>query len=515
MTRAVGSSSASQDVSNKADADASNKSKTDQDATATQTAGDSHCFSGCGGNGQEQNVVQIGKTKQDADADAKAKQNAVNANTPVSILGDKLSGSGSSSADQTAHNKADADASNKSKTDQDATATQTAGDSKCWSGCGGNGQEQNVIQIGKTKQDADADANAKQKALNANVPLLIVGGDPSSGSSSASQDVSNKADADASNRSKTDQDATATQTGRSQSDCWSGCGGNGQEQNVVQIGKTKQHADADAKAKQKALNANVPVDISGKAVERRLQLGRPEGPQQGRCRCIEQEQDRPGCTSDAVGRQLDVWRRLRRSRTGAERAPEVQDPPAWPLQGTGTTGGDQPLDTVLKEQAPAGADRFRSDRRAAAACRSGTSLQPDAPRGTVHRRLEVCSDDDMIETTFDIRFSAGDDDCVIASNVTGETEQQAELVAFAHYVARAISLLGPARAGGVVEELGAAHDEAAAAGPRALGSRRLQSSREIHRRRLGAADLLSPQVEGAVTRPGVCARVAHRARTAS
>src|SRR5439155_801488 len=108
----IGSSSATQDASNKADADASNNSKTDQDAKATQTAGSSECFSGCGGNGQEQNVKQIGETKQDADADATATQNAENANTPVAILGDKLSGSGSSSAVGRASNREDGDATN-------------------------------------------------------------------------------------------------------------------------------------------------------------------------------------------------------------------------------------------------------------------------------------------------------------------------------------------------------------------------------------------------------------------
>jgi hypothetical protein len=256
-----GSSSATQDASNKADADASNKSKTDQSATATQTAGDSWCFSGCGGNGQEQNVAQIGKTKQDADANAIAKQNAVNADTPASILGGGLSGS-DPSADQTASNKADADASNKSKTSQDATATQTGGSSWCWSGCGGNGQEQNVFQLGETKQSADADAKAKQKALNANAPLSIVGGDPSADPSSATQDASNKANADARNKSKTDQSATPTQTA-GDSHCYSGCGANGQEQDVAQIGKTKQRSDSNAKAKQKALNANTPVNVFG------------------------------------------------------------------------------------------------------------------------------------------------------------------------------------------------------------------------------------------------------------
>src|SRR5207237_371196 len=101
-----GSSSAKQDVSNKADADASNKSSTDQDATATRTAGDSMCWSGCGGNGQEQNLIQIGETKQDADADAKAKQNAVNANVPLLVVGGDPS-LGSSSASQDVSNRAD------------------------------------------------------------------------------------------------------------------------------------------------------------------------------------------------------------------------------------------------------------------------------------------------------------------------------------------------------------------------------------------------------------------------
>jgi hypothetical protein len=85
-----GSSSATQDASNKADADASNRSKTDQDAKPTQRGGDLECKSGCGGNGQEQNVVQIGKTKQRADSDADAIQKALDSNTPVSILGDEL-----------------------------------------------------------------------------------------------------------------------------------------------------------------------------------------------------------------------------------------------------------------------------------------------------------------------------------------------------------------------------------------------------------------------------------------
>jgi hypothetical protein len=169
----LGSSSASQDVSNKADADASNRSNTDQNATVTQSGGGSMCWSGCGGNGQEQNVIQVGETKQHADADAKAKQNAVNANTPVSVIGDYLSGSGTSSADQKARNKADADASNKNHTDQVANVDQKLPDSRCGGGCGGKGQEQNLVQKSKTKQDGRGEAKARQKLVNADVPFSL------------------------------------------------------------------------------------------------------------------------------------------------------------------------------------------------------------------------------------------------------------------------------------------------------------------------------------------------------
>jgi colicin import membrane protein len=248
-----GSSSADQTAKNKADADASNKSKTDQDATATQIGGDTACWYGCGGNGQEQNVIQVGKTKQGADSDATAKQKAVNANSPILVVGGDPS-VGSSSADQTAKNKADADASNRSKTDQDATATQLGGSLACFSGCGGNGQEQNVVQIGKTKQHADADAKAKQKAENANSPASILGGkQDGSGSSSADQTARNKADSDASNKSKTEQDANPTQAAGS-TWCPYGCGNGGQAQNVIQKSKTKQGGRARSYARQRLIN---------------------------------------------------------------------------------------------------------------------------------------------------------------------------------------------------------------------------------------------------------------------
>jgi len=59
----------------------------------------------------------------------------------------------------------------------------------------------------------------------------------------------------------------------------------------------------------------------------------------------------------------------------------------------------------------------------------------------------------MIETTFDIAHAAADTNCEVDSDAGGEPAQQAELVAFAHYVARVFLLLGPARAGTVVDTL--------------------------------------------------------------
>jgi hypothetical protein len=256
-----GSSSATQTADNGAKSDASNMSTTNQTANPSQTGGSSSCFSGCGGNGQEQNVFQLGLTKQDADASSLAKQDAVNANTPVSIAGKNVFG-GSSSATQTADNNADATASNTSGTTQTADPTQQLGRTSCFSGCGGNGQEQNVGQFALTKQDADADALAKQDAVNANAPVSIAGKNVFGGSSSATQTADNDADATASNTNRTDQTANPTQLAGSLL-CWSGCGGNGQEQNVFQIALTKQDADAKALAKQDAVNANTPVAITG------------------------------------------------------------------------------------------------------------------------------------------------------------------------------------------------------------------------------------------------------------
>jgi len=59
----------------------------------------------------------------------------------------------------------------------------------------------------------------------------------------------------------------------------------------------------------------------------------------------------------------------------------------------------------------------------------------------------------MIETRFDISSAAVGSNCAVSSNASGALAQQAELIAFAHHVARLISLLGPAGAGTIVETL--------------------------------------------------------------
>jgi hypothetical protein len=53
---------------------------------------------------------------------------------------------------------------------------------------------------------------------------------------------------------------------------------------------------------------------------------------------------------------------------------------------------------------------------------------------------------EMVETTFDIRFSADKACVVLDSNAAGEVGKQAELVCFGHYAARTTALLGPERA---------------------------------------------------------------------
>jgi hypothetical protein len=52
----------------------------------------------------------------------------------------------------------------------------------------------------------------------------------------------------------------------------------------------------------------------------------------------------------------------------------------------------------------------------------------------------------MVETTFDIRFSADEATVILGSNAAGEVGKQAELVCFAHYAARTMTLLDPEHA---------------------------------------------------------------------
>jgi hypothetical protein len=60
----------------------------------------------------------------------------------------------------------------------------------------------------------------------------------------------------------------------------------------------------------------------------------------------------------------------------------------------------------------------------------------------------------MVETMFDIRFSADDEIRVgVESNASGEVAQQAELVCLAHFAARIILLLGPERAAPLADSL--------------------------------------------------------------
>jgi hypothetical protein len=59
----------------------------------------------------------------------------------------------------------------------------------------------------------------------------------------------------------------------------------------------------------------------------------------------------------------------------------------------------------------------------------------------------------MIETTFETTHAGAETTCDVDSDIGGELAEQAELVAFAHYVARVFLLLGPAQAGAIVDVL--------------------------------------------------------------
>jgi hypothetical protein len=224
-----GPSSANQTATSTATTDVSNKAKTDQDQTLKQDIdGNDHCFAGCGGAGGFQAGVQLASTEQWALGVSKSDQNAVNANTPVSIAGGDVK-SGPSSANQTATSTATTDVSNKAKTDQDQTLKQDIGSDKkdchdrcdskdgkdgkdgrdgkdgCHAGCGGAGGFQLGIQKADTEQWAFGIAKSDQNAVNSNAPHSVAGGNIYDGPSSANQTATSTATTDVSNKAKTDQ----------------------------------------------------------------------------------------------------------------------------------------------------------------------------------------------------------------------------------------------------------------------------------------------------------------------
>jgi hypothetical protein len=276
-----GPSSATQNATSTANTDVKNKSKTDQDQTLNQNIGGSGCYAGCGGPGGFQLGVQKADTKQIALGLAHSDQNAVNANTPVSIAGGDVT-SGPSSATQDATSTANADVKNKAKTDQDQTLNQNIGSAKepvrscgcegektrevgCSAGCGGAGGFQVGVQKAETNQFALGLAKSDQNAVNGNSPVDIAGGNVYSGPSSANQTATSTANADVKNKAKTDQDQTLNQNIGS-SGCYAGCGGSGGFQLGLQGAKTNQIALGGAFSKQNAVNGNSPSSTAGKDV---------------------------------------------------------------------------------------------------------------------------------------------------------------------------------------------------------------------------------------------------------
>src|SRR5919204_396385 len=248
---------------------------------------------GSGGSGGFQAGVQSADTQQAAAGIAKSDQNAVNANTPVSIAGGDIN-SGDSSANQEATSTATTDVSNKAKTDQEQELNQQVGhdcgcDSRdgkdgkdgksgCFAGCGGAGGFQLGIQKADTEQWALGVSKSDQNAVNANTPVSIAGGDVNSGDSSANQEATSTATTDVSNKAKTDQEQELNQQvghdcgcdsrdGKDGKDgksgCFAGCGGPGGFQAGIQSADTEQWALGISKSDQNAVNANTPVSIAG------------------------------------------------------------------------------------------------------------------------------------------------------------------------------------------------------------------------------------------------------------
>jgi hypothetical protein len=59
----------------------------------------------------------------------------------------------------------------------------------------------------------------------------------------------------------------------------------------------------------------------------------------------------------------------------------------------------------------------------------------------------------MVETTIEIRFADDVAETTVGSNVTGETEKQAELVCFAHLAATVMADLGGAGSAALASSL--------------------------------------------------------------
>ena len=279
-----GPSSATQTATSNATTDVSNKAKTDQDQHLRQNIGGGSCLAGCGGPGGFQLGVQNAETNQWALGIAKSDQNAVNANTPVSIAGGNIY-SGPSSATQTATSNATTDVSNKAKTDQDQGLKQDIGGKDCGcdktgrdghdgfsAGSGGAGGFQLGVQNAETNQWALGIAKSDQNAVNGNSPSSTAGGNISSGPSSATQTATSNATTDVSNKSKTDQDQWLHQDlGGKDCGCKhdghdgfsAGSGGAGGFQAGVQSAETNQWALGIAKSDQNAVNGNSPSSTAG------------------------------------------------------------------------------------------------------------------------------------------------------------------------------------------------------------------------------------------------------------
>jgi hypothetical protein len=278
-----GPSSATQTATSNATTDVSNRSKTDQDQHLRQDIGGGSCLAGCGGPGGFQLGVQSAETNQWALGISKSDQNAVNANTPVSIAGGNIY-SGPSSATQTATSNATTDVSNKSKTDQDQWLHQDLGGKDCGCdkkghddlsvGSGGAGGFQAGVQSAETNQWALGISKSDQNAVNGNAPVSTAGGNIYSGPSSATQTATSNAYTDVSNKAKTDQDQGLEQDLGGKGDTHCGCknghdglsagsGGAGGAQLGVQLASTDQWAAGAAFSNQNAVNANTPSSTAG------------------------------------------------------------------------------------------------------------------------------------------------------------------------------------------------------------------------------------------------------------